>query len=142
MASTSAGIRRRGFAEVFGGHLARPLDEDADSSFLTAAALYGICTERLATPRGLAALRAEILARHPERGFDFTFLRKAVLRELAVLCDCPADELVEHGFNQFWQARNRVELFADVRPVLGALRERYTLIALTNLYMKRRQLMV
>ncbi len=43
------GTRRREFAAVFACHLERPVSEDADSSFLTAAALHGICTERLSS---------------------------------------------------------------------------------------------
>lgn len=38
---------QRGYAEVHACYLGRPESEDADSCFLTAAALHGICTERL-----------------------------------------------------------------------------------------------
>jgi AAA family ATP:ADP antiporter len=43
------GTRRREFAEVFARYLERPVSEDADSAFLTAAALHGICTQRLSS---------------------------------------------------------------------------------------------
>jgi AAA family ATP:ADP antiporter len=43
------GTRRRRHAEVFGCYLDRPESEDADSCFLTAAALHGICTETIST---------------------------------------------------------------------------------------------
>ena len=43
------GTQRRQYAEVFGHYLGRPACGDADACFLTAAALHGICTERLST---------------------------------------------------------------------------------------------
>ena len=43
------GTSRRNSAEVFADYLNRSAADDADSSFLSAAALHGICAERLST---------------------------------------------------------------------------------------------
>jgi putative hydrolase of the HAD superfamily len=79
----------------------------------------------------MQALRASVSERFPEHGHDLTFLRHRALKDLfaaAGLAESPADEALE----VFLTARNRVELYDDVRPALIRLRSRYPLFALSN----------
>jgi putative hydrolase of the HAD superfamily len=76
-------------------------------------------------------LREQVLAEQPDRAHDLTYLRIETLARLAVSCGAPA-AVGEEGFEVFIAARNEVELYADVRPALTALCERYVLVALTN----------
>jgi putative hydrolase of the HAD superfamily len=79
----------------------------------------------------MQALRAAVSKRYPEHGHDLTFLRHRALKDMfaaAGLAESPADEALE----VFLTARNRVELYDDVRPALIRLRSRYPLFALSN----------
>jgi len=82
-------------------------------------------------PADIAALRARILESHTHMSHDLTFLRRAVLSAMAAAAGYD-DFQVDDAFEVFTDARNDVEVFPEVRPALRALRERYTLIALTN----------
>jgi len=82
-------------------------------------------------PADIAALRARILESHTHMAHDLTFLRRAVLSAMAAAAGYD-DFQVDDAFEVFTDARNDVEVFPEVRPALRALRERYTLIALTN----------
>ncbi|MDH4314595.1 MAG: HAD family hydrolase [Gammaproteobacteria bacterium] len=79
----------------------------------------------------LLAMRAGIFEEHPDRSHDFRFLRKQVLAKVAVMSGYTT-ELVEPAFDVFDRARNQVEFFPDVIPVLEALTTRFRLIAVTN----------
>jgi HAD superfamily hydrolase (TIGR01509 family) len=79
----------------------------------------------------MRSLRARVAERFPAMSHDLTFLRRQALAQqflAAGLAESPADEAVE----VFLSARNRVELYADVRPALTRLRARYRLYALSN----------
>lgn len=76
-------------------------------------------------------LRARIAQQHSQRAYDLSFLRREVISSMATEAGY-ADFDVEAAFAVFDAARNDVELFSDVKPALRALRERYTLIAVTN----------
>ena len=79
----------------------------------------------------MRALRARTAERFPEHGHDLTFLRHRALKDLfgaAGLAEALADEALE----VFFDARNRVEFYDDVRPALVRLRSRYRLFALSN----------
>ncbi len=79
----------------------------------------------------MRALRAGVAERFPEHGHDLTFLRHRSLKDLfgaAGLAESLADEALE----VFFAARNRVELYDDVRPSLLRLRSRYRLFAVSN----------
>jgi putative hydrolase of the HAD superfamily len=76
-------------------------------------------------------LRARTAELFPEQGHDLTFLRRHALAQqfqAAGLAASLADEALE----VFFAARNRVELYADVRPALTRLHSRYRLFALSN----------
>ena len=75
--------------------------------------------------------REETAAAHPQMRHDFTFLRKQTLREHAREFGY-AEAMVEEAFDAFIQARNEVELYADVLPALEQLGKRYRLFTASN----------
>jgi len=83
------------------------------------------------TPEALQEMRTRIFEEHPDQSHDFRFLRKQVLARVAVISGYTTD-LVEPAFDVFDRARNQVEFFPDVIPVLEALTPRFRLIAVTN----------
>lgn len=83
------------------------------------------------TPAALRALRDGIIAARPELAHDLSALRRESLLLAASECGYGA-EAAEGAFAVMWQARNEVELFADVLPVLGTLAGRYAIGGLTN----------
>lgn len=83
------------------------------------------------TVERLHALRQEIGARYPELRHDLTELRLRMLRQVfreAGYEEGPAQD----AFAVFQEARNEVELYADVLPALRALAEHYRLYAFSN----------
>ncbi len=83
------------------------------------------------SPEVAFELRRRIAEEHAHMAHDFRFLRKRVLAYMAIEAGY-GDGMVDDAFEVFDAARNRVELFPDVEPALGSLRERFTVIALTN----------
>ena len=83
------------------------------------------------SPADLRALRNELLGSRPDLAHDLGALRRESLALAAEHCGY-GREVAEGAFAVMWQARNEVELFADVLPVLGALSLRFTLGGLTN----------
>lgn len=83
------------------------------------------------TPESLHQRCLAFLRAHPEARHDLTAMRKAFLRELAQQADY-AEDFVEEAFAIFYAARNQVQLYPDVVPVLGKLARQYALIALSN----------
>ncbi len=94
------------------------------------AARYPRVTARF-SPEVAFELRQRIAEEHAHMAHDFRFLRKRVLAHMAVEAGY-GDAMVDAAYEVFDAARNRVELFPDVEPVLGSLCERFTVIALTN----------
>lgn len=82
-------------------------------------------------PQDLRELRAAVVAEFADRSHDLTFLRREVLQRAAAAADYD-DDFVDAAFEVFDKERNSVELFPEVLPALQALKDRYTLIALTN----------
>ncbi len=82
-------------------------------------------------PPGLRELRRALAVAQPGLRHDVTTLRKRAIA-LAARTVGYGEEVAEHAFAVFWEARNQVELYEEVRPVLAGLRGRYTLGALTN----------
>lgn len=78
-----------------------------------------------------AATRKALLAQHPERAHDLTFLRRESIR-VALRSAGEAEGLAEAAFDVFLAARQKVNCFDDVLPVLRRWSARYRLIALTN----------
>lgn len=76
--------------------------------------------------------QAKAFARaHPGLRHDRSELRRRFLRRLAGEA-AYADDFVEEAFRVFWEARNRLPVFAEVVPALEQLRRRYRLLAITN----------
>jgi putative hydrolase of the HAD superfamily len=67
----------------------------------------------------------------PHRAHDLTWLRREHLRLLLTEHGYAAD-LADEGVRVFRRARNRVQAFEDVAPVLDMWRARYVLVSLTN----------
>ncbi|MGC1524196.1 MAG: HAD family hydrolase [Steroidobacteraceae bacterium] len=79
----------------------------------------------------MRAQRASLSERFPEQGHDLTFLRHRALQDLFAAAG-HAESLADQALEVFLSARNRVELYDDVRPALIRLRSRYPLYALSN----------
>jgi FMN hydrolase / 5-amino-6-(5-phospho-D-ribitylamino)uracil phosphatase len=79
----------------------------------------------------LRAMRALVAERFPQHSHDLTFLRHRALKELFGAAG-DADALADEAFEVFFAARNRVDMYDDVRPALSRLRSRYRLFALSN----------
>jgi 2-haloalkanoic acid dehalogenase type II len=79
----------------------------------------------------MRSAREQTAAAHPQMRHDFTFLRKQTLREHAREFGY-AEAMVEEAFEAFIQARNEVDLYADVLPALEQLRTRYRLFTASN----------
>lgn len=83
------------------------------------------------TPLQLRQLCDMIARKRPDIAHDRTELRKAALKMAAERAGLT--EFCEHtAFRIFHVARNEVEFFAEVMPVLERLSRRYTLGALSN----------
>jgi putative hydrolase of the HAD superfamily len=79
----------------------------------------------------MRSLRAAVAERFPEHGHDLTFLRHRALAELFGAAG-HTESLADDALEVFFAARNRVQLYDDVRPTLGRLRSRYRLFAVSN----------
>lgn len=79
----------------------------------------------------LRHLADEIGRQQPHVAHDKTILRKQALALAARQAGC-AEFCPESAFAIFYAARNEVEFFEDVLPVLERLSQRYTLGALSN----------
>jgi len=77
------------------------------------------------------AQRKAFMAEHPELVHDLTEVRRRTLSALMVEFGYPV-ELAEEATGVFRQARNQVEPYPDVVPVLKKLRRRYLLVSVTN----------
>ena len=79
----------------------------------------------------LRALRDDVAQRFPERSHDLTFLRHRALKDLFGAAG-HAESLADAALEVFFSARNRVELYDDVRPALSRLHARHRLFAVSN----------
>jgi FMN hydrolase / 5-amino-6-(5-phospho-D-ribitylamino)uracil phosphatase len=79
----------------------------------------------------LREMRAQVADRFPQHAHDLTFLRHRALQDLFRTADLD-EALAADAFEVFFNARNRVEFYDDVRPSLLRLRARYRLFALSN----------
>lgn len=83
------------------------------------------------TPLELRELSSEVIAACPSRVHDRTWLRKEALQWAAQRAGYQEFD-VESAFEVFFIARNAVEPFAEVRPTLERLGQRYSLASLSN----------
>ncbi len=79
----------------------------------------------------MRAMRLRIAAQFPERSHDLTFLRRRALAAQFAAAG-HAESLCDEAMEVFHAARNRVELYDDVRPALARLRAGYRLFAVSN----------
>jgi putative hydrolase of the HAD superfamily len=81
-------------------------------------------------------LRADVGRRHPHMSHDMTFLRRRALAEQFAAAGYDGvhneDSPAELAMEIFLAARNRVHLYADVRPALTRLRRTHRLYAMSN----------
>ncbi len=75
--------------------------------------------------------RAGVVADHPDRGHDMTFVRREALRRRIVAAG-HRGEHASRAFDVFIAARNRVEPYDDVVPALRRLGGEFRLFTLTN----------
>ena len=75
--------------------------------------------------------RVAVAEEFPEHSHDYTFMRRTVLARVGIAADY-GEQLVDDAMVVFDAIRNDVEIFPEVRPALEALRENFTLIAVTN----------
>lgn len=100
-------------------------------------AMFGYLAQnypRVTEAHGLESMRdirARMAREHPAMRHDFTWLRTEALRHHAREAGY-AESMAEEVFEVFFRARNEVELFDDVRPVLERLSLRYRLFAISN----------
>jgi HAD superfamily hydrolase (TIGR01549 family) len=81
--------------------------------------------------QSMRALRAAVATEYPAQAHDLTFLRReALARQFRAASHDAAH--ADHALEVFLAARNRVELYPDVRPALERLRGKYRLFALSN----------
>ncbi len=75
--------------------------------------------------------RTELLRRHPDKAHDVTWLRLQMIEDALTEAGEPRD-LAGPAFEAFYAARQAVQLYPDVRPVLRRWAGRYRMIAITN----------
>lgn len=75
--------------------------------------------------------RKQLIEEQPELIHDLSAARKVHLKQLAGETG-DTDDWVDAAFDVFYQARQKVNLFEDVIPVLSVLKKNYILAALTN----------
>lgn len=83
------------------------------------------------TIESMREARVRVALEHPQMAHDFSFLRKQALRQQAQTCGC-TESMAEEAFDVFLNARNDIELYADTRPALTLLRQRYRLFSASN----------
>jgi 2-haloalkanoic acid dehalogenase type II len=87
------------------------------------------------SPADVQRVREALLAERPDQAHDFTFLRRETFARVAAAVGYNRDtaaDIAHEAFTLWHAARNQVEPFADVIPVLDRLRGRYRLATLSN----------
>ncbi|MBT8136300.1 MAG: HAD-IA family hydrolase [Gammaproteobacteria bacterium] len=79
----------------------------------------------------LGTIHRRVVQRYPERTHDFAFMRKT---GISMMLEEAGYEkaLAERAYQEFFAARNEVEIFDDVVPSLQWLARRFPLLAVTN----------
>ena len=83
------------------------------------------------THRRSLELREQILINNVDIAHDFRHVRRLVLTEMASTVGY-GNDFLDDAFAVFDKARNEVELFPDVKPVLQELSQKFKVIAVTN----------
>lgn len=79
----------------------------------------------------MRALRDQVAAERPDLAHDFTAQRLLTLQRAFSACGF-GDEHVEAAFAIYFDARNRVQCYADALPALAALGARLPLVSISN----------
>jgi FMN hydrolase / 5-amino-6-(5-phospho-D-ribitylamino)uracil phosphatase len=79
----------------------------------------------------LSEKRCSLIKSNPELAHDLTLLRIKSFERLAEEFELPHD-WIEPAFEVFYEARQQITLFDDVKPVLDELKKSYQLVSLTN----------
>lgn len=109
----------------------RPAIEQAEQALAQWLGEHAPRTSAWITPESRRRIRDEVLAAHPQRAHDVSFIRLEWLRR-ALVCAGDDASLAEPAFEAFLEARRRVRLYPDVAPVLERWALRYRLIAISN----------
>lgn len=83
-------------------------------------------------PGQMLELRRQFSARDQRYGVDMTLMRRDFLHHVGELHDYDGAELSQKGFDVFFDARQRVEFYADVLPCLRRLGQRFRLGSISN----------
>jgi putative hydrolase of the HAD superfamily len=83
------------------------------------------------TPENRRRVREALIADHPDRSHDVSFMRRESLRRALAAAGEDA-ALAEPAFEVFLEARQRVTVYGDVGPVLERWSRRYLLVAVSN----------
>jgi len=75
--------------------------------------------------------RLAFMRDYPDIAHDLTQVRHRALQQLMKACHYP-ESLAAQGVALFREARNQVQPYADVLPVLNSLRTQYRLVSVTN----------
>lgn len=75
--------------------------------------------------------RSAVVNQHPELAHNLSKLRIRSFEQLADEFNLPAD-WIEPAFEVFYEARQQITLFDDVKPVLDVLNKTFKLVSLTN----------
>lgn len=100
-------------------------------------AMYDFLVERYPlsvaqmTIESMREARVRVAIEHPQMAHDFSFLRRQALRQQALTCGY-GETMAEEAFEVFLRARNDIELYADTRPALTLLQQRYRLFSASN----------
>lgn len=77
-------------------------------------------------------LRDRVAAERPDLAHDFTAQRLLTLRHAFAACGVEDETAVDAAFEVYYDARNRVECYADAVPALTLLAARLPLVSLSN----------
>lgn len=101
----------------------RALDEWLRRHHATVAARWPI--------EAMRELREAVATEHPHLAHDFTAQRLLTLERAFASCGVGAEH-VDAAFDVYYDARNRVDCYADTLPALAALSARLPLVSLSN----------
>ena len=108
-----------------------PVLARAEAALQAWLAEHGPRIVRRLTPQAMRRAREELAEREPHNAHDVTYLRLTALSAHAREHGYE-ETLAQEAFAVFLQARNEVEVFADVLPALARLKLRFKLGSLSN----------
>jgi len=80
---------------------------------------------------GIQRLRDQVIIDRPDLHHDFSALRLVCLEMAMLPCGC-SEKDVKRAFEVFFEARNQVDLYQDVQPMLKRLSGQYLLATISN----------